>query len=203
MDKSLKKLSRLELLNLLVEASETNEALVAENVELRKAASEAPQKPPLQAAKVGSIAEAALKANGYFEAAQRSADDYLREIKRLRDRVAERTAAQEQRLRLAGEQLPQATQEQMQAQMQQQVQAQVQAQIEPYRQHLQAQMQQQLQAQQERLQAQYRTQVEQLQAQARQQAQAQVPSVVQAPDVVQDAQRQAGLIVSQDRKSVV
>ena len=93
MEKSLKKLNRLELLQLLLRASETNEALVAENDALRKSAEESRNKLP-QSAKVGSIAEAALQANGYFESVQRSADDYLREIKRLHDQIASRAAAQ-------------------------------------------------------------------------------------------------------------
>ena len=94
MDKSLKKLNRLELLQLLLKASEANEALIAENDALRKE-SESQSRLP-RSAKVGSIAEAALQANGYFEAAQKSADDYLREIKRLRDQMAARAAGQSQ-----------------------------------------------------------------------------------------------------------
>lgn len=84
-DKSLKKLSRIELLELLVGLSEEYEKLRAENIQLRKTLSD--QRLP-RSTKVGSIAEAALGANGYFEAAQRSADEYLREIKRLRDELA-------------------------------------------------------------------------------------------------------------------
>lgn len=94
MDKSLKKLNRLELLQLLLKASEANEALIAENDALRKE-SESQSRLP-RSAKVGSIAEAALQANGYFEAAQKSADDYLREIKRLRDQMAAHAAGQSQ-----------------------------------------------------------------------------------------------------------
>ena len=94
MDKSLKKLNRLQLLQLLLKASEANEALMAENDALRKGADSQSRLP--RSAKVGSIAEAALQANGYFEAAQKSADDYLREIKRLRDQMAARAAAQPQ-----------------------------------------------------------------------------------------------------------
>lgn len=94
MDKSLKKLNRLQLLQLLLKASEANEALMAENEALRKGADSQSRLP--RSAKVGSIAEAALQANGYFEAAQKSADDYLREIKRLRDQMSARAAEQPQ-----------------------------------------------------------------------------------------------------------
>ena len=126
MDKTLKKLNRMELLQLLVKAAETNEALTAENETLREQATkrsnpeEQPRRLP-QAAKVGSIAEAALQANGYFEAAQRAADDYLREIKSLRDQLASRAAAVQAR-----QQARQAQEAQEQARVQQEQQAQAQ-----------------------------------------------------------------------------
>lgn len=85
MDKNLKKLSRVELLELMIGLSEDREALIAENNRLKQMLSA--QRLP-RSTKVGSIAEAALAANGYFESAQRSADEYLREIKHLRDEIA-------------------------------------------------------------------------------------------------------------------
>lgn len=91
-DKSLKKLSRLELLELMVRLSEDNDVLVAENIRLRQELSERPRMP--RAAKVGSIAELALQTNGFFESAQHAADDYLREIKYMRDQLAARAAAE-------------------------------------------------------------------------------------------------------------
>ena len=91
MDKNLKKLSRVQLLQLMVQLSEDRDALFAENTELRKQAAERP--PAAASMKVGSIAEAALQANGYFESAQNAADEYLREIKRMRDQVAARAAS--------------------------------------------------------------------------------------------------------------
>ena len=93
MDKSLKKLSRVELLELMVSLSEDYEELADENNRLKKMLSS--QRLP-RSTKVGSIAEAALQANGYFEAAQRSADEYLREIKHLRDELAKRIEEQSQ-----------------------------------------------------------------------------------------------------------
>ena len=99
MDKSLKKLSRIELLEVMVNLSEAYEEQLNENKLLRKELSnqrrsmrEAQRLP--RAGKAGSIAEAALQANGYFEAAQRSADDYLREIKRLHDEFVQRNEIQ-------------------------------------------------------------------------------------------------------------
>ena len=91
MDKNLKKLSRVELLELMISLSEDYEALADENNRLKKMLSV--QRLP-RSTKVGSIAEAALAANGYFESAQRSADEYLREIKHLRDELAKRVEAQ-------------------------------------------------------------------------------------------------------------
>ena len=91
MDNNLKKLNRVQLLQLMVQLSEDRDALFAENTELRKRAAERP--PAATSMKVGSIAEAALQANGYFESAQNAADEYLREIKRMRDQVAARAAS--------------------------------------------------------------------------------------------------------------
>lgn len=91
MDNNLKKLNRVQLLQLMVQLSEDRDALFAENTELRKRAAEQP--PAAASMKVGSIAEAALQANGYFESAQNAADEYLREIKRMRDQVAARAAS--------------------------------------------------------------------------------------------------------------
>lgn len=103
MDKNLKKLNRVELLQVMVRLSERNDALEAENAQLKRALAE---KPRMQrTAKVGSLAELAMQANGYFESAQRSADMYLREIKRMRDQLAARVAANQ--ATMTDSQLPQ------------------------------------------------------------------------------------------------
>ena len=94
MDKSLKKLNRLELLELMVNLSEERDSLLAENSQLRQALAAKPAVP--RAAKVGSIAELAMQTSGYFEAAQKAADEYLREIKRMRDQVAAQVATRGQ-----------------------------------------------------------------------------------------------------------
>lgn len=96
----MKKLSRVELLELMVELSEDYDELSAENARLKKmlASHRLPKN-----AKVGSIAEAALQANGYFYAAQRSADEYLREIKHLRDEFVLRTQEMQERSTVAGQ----------------------------------------------------------------------------------------------------
>lgn len=92
MDNDLKKLSRLDLLEILVSVSEENEALTAENVRMKRELAASPRYQ--RATKVGSIAELAMQTNGFFEAAQNAADDYLREIKRMRDQLAARAGAQ-------------------------------------------------------------------------------------------------------------
>lgn len=90
MENDLRNLGRMELLQVLLRVTESNEALMAENAELRSASTMQVSR----SAKVGSIAEEALRVNGFFEAAQRSADDYLREIMKLRDEMIERSKAQ-------------------------------------------------------------------------------------------------------------
>lgn len=75
----LKKLNRTELLEMLVDLSEENETLRADNARLR----EQLQEQQINIEKAGSIAEAALALNGVFEAAQRAADQYLANVRRL------------------------------------------------------------------------------------------------------------------------
>jgi cell division septum initiation protein DivIVA len=80
-DRELKKLSRSELLELLVKLSEENEALMAEKAALQTQLEDK----ALHLQQAGSIAEAALKVNGIFEDAQRAAEQYLENIRRLND----------------------------------------------------------------------------------------------------------------------
>jgi hypothetical protein len=91
-DKTLKKMTRVELLELLLEQSEQMDKMEKE-LKLAKTLLEKYQK-QLRVAKVllkkreiaistsGSIAEAALKLNGVFEAAQKAADEYLENVRR-------------------------------------------------------------------------------------------------------------------------
>ena len=87
-DKELRKLSRAELIDILFELQTQNENLTAENQELA-AQLESRQ---LQITEAGSIAEAALRLNGVFEAAQAAADQYVRCTKDSLA-IAERTLA--------------------------------------------------------------------------------------------------------------
>ena len=84
--KSLKKLNRRELLELMVQISEENEALAHEN-EVLKAEIENRK---LSAKEVGSLAQAALDANNFFIAAEKSAKLYLENIARMEQETKER-----------------------------------------------------------------------------------------------------------------
>lgn len=78
MKKELKKLSRGELLNLLLEVTEENEKLREENMKLRE---ECDNKLVLMN-NAGSIAEASLKLTKVFEEAQKAANIYLDSVKK-------------------------------------------------------------------------------------------------------------------------
>lgn len=76
-DKELHRLKRSELLEILVEMSEENDRLKEENESLKNQLCDK----NIQIENSGSIAEAALKLSGIFEAAQKAADCYLENIK--------------------------------------------------------------------------------------------------------------------------
>ena len=76
-DKELRKLTRTELLELLLIQSREIDRLNEELDQLR----ERMQQREIAIANSGSIAEAALVLNGVFEAAQAAADQYLENIK--------------------------------------------------------------------------------------------------------------------------
>lgn len=80
-DRDLKKLSRAELLELLIKLSEENEALSVKMDGLQKSLEDK----QLHFQDVGSIAEAALRVNGIFEDAQRAAEQYLENVKHVND----------------------------------------------------------------------------------------------------------------------
>ena len=78
-DKELKRLSRAELLELLLEQVEENEKLRQKNSELEKQLEDR----VIKISEAGSIAEAALTLNGVFEAAEAAAKQYLDSLKEL------------------------------------------------------------------------------------------------------------------------
>ena len=82
MEKDLKKLSRADLLEMLIEQSTEVQALR----ERLAAAESALQKKELTIERAGSIAEASLQLNGIFEAAQAACEQYTENIRLLSQR---------------------------------------------------------------------------------------------------------------------
>lgn len=76
-DKELKKLSRAELLEMLLEQSKELE-FTKQQLEI---ANKRLEERTIVLKQSGNIAEAALRLNGIFEAAQKAADDYIESIK--------------------------------------------------------------------------------------------------------------------------
>ena len=72
-DKELRKLSRMELIDIIYEAQKRYEDCARENQKLKTELEER----NLKIASAGSIAEAALSVNRIFESAQAAADQYL------------------------------------------------------------------------------------------------------------------------------
>lgn len=102
-EKEIRKLSRLELLELLVSVSEENEALRREAEALQKQLADR----EIDMASTGSIAEAAMSLSGIFDAAQDAADRYLENIKKVNhsaSKEAERMIADAKKDCLAMEQ---------------------------------------------------------------------------------------------------
>ena len=80
-EKEFRKLSRLELLEILTEQSRRIEELSQKLEETEKKL----QSRKLQIAKAGSIAEASLQLNRVFEAAQAAADQYLENVRYINE----------------------------------------------------------------------------------------------------------------------
>lgn len=78
-ERELRKLSRLDLLELLVQQVEENERLRAE----LKQAQEQLESRELMIENAGSIAQASLQISRVFEAAQMAADVYLENVRRM------------------------------------------------------------------------------------------------------------------------
>ena len=84
-DKELKKLSRAELLEMLITQSKRADEL---QEKLDKAEAELNSR-QIKVDEVGSIAEASLRLNGVFEAAQTASEQYLENIRALQERQEE------------------------------------------------------------------------------------------------------------------
>ena len=87
-DKELRKLKRTDLLELLIEQSKEVENLKKRIGELEAELADR----RLLIYKSGSIAEAALKLNGVFEAAEAAAQEYLENIRRISEEKTQEAA---------------------------------------------------------------------------------------------------------------
>ena len=87
-DKEFKKLTRSDLIYIIYEYQKKQEDLIKENEELREKLREK----ELKISNAGSLAEVSAKLNGLFEAAQQTADDYIRGIKNTAISEAEKKA---------------------------------------------------------------------------------------------------------------
>lgn len=91
-EKELKRLKKLDLLELLIAQSRENEQLKAQLEEAKAQLS----RRQLELEQAGSIAEAALQVNGIFQAAQDAADQYLENIRHRSEQQDEICARREQ-----------------------------------------------------------------------------------------------------------
>ncbi len=95
-DKELRRLRRVDLLEMLVEQMKENAALQKQNEELQAGLEER----RIKLSNAGSIAEAALQLSGVFESAQEACDRYLESVRAMdsemervrKERIAEVTA---------------------------------------------------------------------------------------------------------------
>ena len=87
-NKELRKLKRTDLLELLIEQSKEVESLKKRIGELEAELADR----RLLIYKSGSIAEAALKLNGVFEAAEAAAQEYLENIRRISEEKTQEAA---------------------------------------------------------------------------------------------------------------
>ena len=94
-DQELRKLSRQELLTLLVAVSRERDAL-REELDTANAALANRQ---LQIAEAGTLAEAALRLNGVFDAAQAAAQQYLDNARARTEQTEQRCAARDEECR--------------------------------------------------------------------------------------------------------
>ena len=106
-DQELRKLKRTELLELLLTQEKENEELRRQLQEARDRLAER----KLSLDEAGSIAEAAMRLNGVFEAAQAAADQYLENVRSLSEGQESRCARLEAESRQEADRLLRETEE--------------------------------------------------------------------------------------------
>lgn len=87
--KELKKLRRTDLLEMLLELRKENDALRAKNAQLEEKLADR----TIRINEAGSIAEAALRLNGLFEAAQAACDQYVQSVRMKCGQMEQETTA--------------------------------------------------------------------------------------------------------------
>ncbi len=102
-DKELKRLSRTELLELLLQQTRERERLEKELEETRQMLDDR----QLRLEKAGDIAHAALEINGVMEAAQAAARQYLENVERLEEQTRQRCEQMLQQARQEAEEIRQ------------------------------------------------------------------------------------------------
>ena len=90
-DKTPRRLKRAELLEMLIEQGKENERLRAQVEELEKQLADR----EIRLKPAGTIAEAALRLNGVFEAAEAAAQQYIDSIRALNERQEQLCARME------------------------------------------------------------------------------------------------------------
>lgn len=100
-EKELRRLSRTELLEMLLKQSKETERL---QDELKQAKTKWKSR-EIMIQDAGSIAEASLRINGVFEAAQRAADQYIENIRRQSTGAEAKCQAMEEETRVKCEQM--------------------------------------------------------------------------------------------------
>lgn len=100
-DRDLNRLSRKDLLELLLAQGREKEALEAELDKAKKSLEER----RIQIEQSGSIAEAALRINRVFEAAQEASEQYLENIRKLSEKQEVSCAKQEEDTRIRCERM--------------------------------------------------------------------------------------------------
>lgn len=84
-DKEFRRLSRADLIEIIYELQQSEKALQEEIAELKRQLADR----RAAVSKVGSLAELSAALNGLFEAAQATADEYLKEIEKARKQADE------------------------------------------------------------------------------------------------------------------
>lgn len=107
-DRELKKLSRFEILELLLESEKQNAALKNQIQEEEKTIADLTEqlnKKEIDIQEAGSIADAVLKISGIFQTAQDAAEDYLENVRNLSGKQEEICAEIEERSKAEAERI--------------------------------------------------------------------------------------------------